>query len=420
MAKRPSPGGSTRPAPRRGSKKKRTGRKLRPLVFWNPDDPFHQPAGRPFKPRNQVVVKGPARSGALIPSDDFRQAQKTLMDRMGGFAAVLKAAHRKLDNEKSSATFDMANVVGWAIGAKRCCGKYTGDLAIKVYVRRKVVSGRVSNAAKVPPDVDGIPTDVIQMGRIRASGPFGYIDRPVPYGSPIANYRVPEGTLGCLVILDDNKFCILSNNHILAALNEGQDLSDPILQPGPLDFAPFGIPPGDDRLRNDLRYRIGVLLRYKPIVFASDDPNAVNLIDAAVAWTTEAYVKAAFPDSPPGYILTPSPVMGAVHNTVQKYGCESGLTIGEIVDVNASVTVTYQNGKVAVFHQQYKIEGRSGLFAVPGDSGALVALVGSDGNRPLALQFATDLSTGFSFANPIDAVMRELGIKRFLSQPMPS
>src|SRR5262249_4131746 len=138
--------------------------------------------------------------------------------------------------------------------------------------------------------------------------------------------------------------------------------ADPILQPGAAAFSTQGIQPGDPRLRNLTAYRIGILYRSHNLVFVSDDPSAVNYIDAAIAWTNDTKVKPSFPDDHPGYVLNPEPVIGAIHNTVQKYGSESHLTVGEIIATEASITVNYPNGKAAVFHQQYQVQGRDGRF----------------------------------------------------------
>jgi hypothetical protein len=384
------------------------------LEYWNPEQTYPALDPQSYKPRAKITIRKPSPDGALIPGNDHYEAQAALMKRYGSLADFLDHAKEPLDLRKMPDRVDRSNIVGYAIGARRTNNKYTGDLAVKVYVRRKAVSRRVRDDALIPSHIDKIPTDVVETGRIWASSSFGFLDRPVPCGVLIGNYRVLGGTLGCLVVLNDGKVCILSNNHILAALNDGKPMVDPILQPGPVDFAPGGIAPGDDRLRNDLPHRIGILYRFKPLVFTSDDPNAVNIIDAAVAFTTNDLVKADFPEDPPGYILSPKPIKGAVQNTVEKYGCESFRTIGDIIDINASIDVTYPPGKVARFREQYKIKGRDGPFAVQGDSGALVSLIATDGNRPLGLQFAND-SSGFAYANPIGEVMRQLGIRQFLT-----
>ena len=44
---------------------------------------------------------------------------------------------------------------------------------------------------------------------------------PIRGGSSIGHPNGDTGTLGALVVLDDGKLCILSNNHVIAAVNAG-------------------------------------------------------------------------------------------------------------------------------------------------------------------------------------------------------
>jgi len=203
--------------------------------------------------------------------------------------------------------------------------------------------------------------------------------------------QVTAGTIGCLIALDNNKLCLLSNNHVLANVNNA-NIGDPIIQPGTLDG---GRMPGD---------RIGVLERFVRIDF-----NGTNHVDAAAAWTAASLVK-------PGhvtYALNPSPLNPALHMSVLKNGRTTQATTGIVTDVNADNVRVGYGSRVALFDDQILIQGTGGrAFSLGGDSGSLIVTAGS--RQPVALLFAGPRDGSFTIASPIAAVMRELGIKRFI------
>src|SRR5204863_365665 len=126
-----------------------------------------------------------------------------------------------------------SNIVGWSIGEKVAGDSYTGMLAVKALVVQKMSRSRLARDAIVPDQVAGIPTDVEEVGEIVARSYTGRY-RAAPGGSSIGHLRITAGTLGCLVVLNSSKLCILSNNHVLANGNEAVR-GDSILQPGPAD-----------------------------------------------------------------------------------------------------------------------------------------------------------------------------------------
>ena len=54
----------------------------------------------------------------------------------------------------------LANVVGIGIGPKVCGGRVGGGMAIKVFVCRKVPEAELTEADRIPPVIEGFPTDV--------------------------------------------------------------------------------------------------------------------------------------------------------------------------------------------------------------------------------------------------------------------
>ncbi len=111
----------------------------------------------------------------------------------------------------------------------------------------------------VPPEIDGVRTDIIEVGDLWAfQTPRGRF-RPTPPGVSVSHYQSPAGTFGCVV--RDRQFgtrLILSNNHVLAKNNEAR-LGDPILQPSPTD--------GGQDNQDILAY----LVRIHPLLFAGND-----------------------------------------------------------------------------------------------------------------------------------------------------
>lgn len=129
------------------------------------------------------------------------------------------------------------NVVGVAVGFKESGGVITNQPAVVVLVEEKKASSTLSSEDKIPSQINGIPTDVFESGKIlaqNATNPRGRF-RPIPAGVSIGHYKVTAGTLGAFVTdrRTGERF-ILSNNHVLANSNEAL-AGDAILQPGTMD-----------------------------------------------------------------------------------------------------------------------------------------------------------------------------------------
>ena len=62
----------------------------------------------------------------------------------------------------------LANVVGVGVGPKMRNGQPTGEMAVKVFVSRKVPLDELSEADRVPPTLEGFATDVELMDSLRA------------------------------------------------------------------------------------------------------------------------------------------------------------------------------------------------------------------------------------------------------------
>jgi len=305
------------------------------------------------------------------------------------------------------------NVVGIGLGYKETRGKKTDELCVVALVRRKVPEAGLEPADLVPREVDGIATDVLDVGELRAQAARTDRFRPAPGGVSIGHYKITAGTFGTVVRDRSNgERLILSNNHVLANSNDAA-IGDPILQPGTADDG-----------REDLD-TIAELARFCPIEFVSEpatcgialgvvaagnwlaklfgshhrlmafqsNPQAVNMVDAAVARPIN-----------PADILDEILEIGTVAGTVgaslgmavRKSGRTTGLTTGQINVMDATVTVSYGD-KTASYERQLV----SGPMSQPGDSGSL--LVEAGGLRAVGLLFAgSEQATIF---NPIREVL---------------
>ena len=145
------------------------------------------------------------------------------------------------------------NVVGVGIGIKETRGEKTGEMSMVVLVRQKIPLDGLQPEVAVPAVVGGVPTDVIEVGDLRALQARTDRWRPAPGGVSIGHYRITAGTLGCVVRdRSTGARLILSNNHVLANSNDASP-GDLILQPGPTD--------GGQASAN----RIGVLERFEGV-----------------------------------------------------------------------------------------------------------------------------------------------------------
>ena len=138
---------------------------------------------------------------------------------------ILKTSRKRLS--------DNPHIVATGIGYKIVKGEKTSDLSIICSVKEKISDSKLLKKDMIASEFDGIPTDIIPTGVIRAFMPNTGRIRPAPGGVSIGHINITAGTLGCLV-KKNNEVFILSNNHVLANSNNGQ-IGDPILQPGKYD-----------------------------------------------------------------------------------------------------------------------------------------------------------------------------------------
>lgn len=139
---------------------------------------------------------------------------------------------------------NLPNVVGVAAGFKESGGVITEEPSVVVLVQQKKPDAGLDEGARIPKEVNGVKTDVYEVGYLQAQQATSPRQRfrPVPAGVSIGHYQVTAGTLGAVVRdRTTGARLILSNNHVLANNNVAV-IGDPILQPGATDG---GMNPGD-------------------------------------------------------------------------------------------------------------------------------------------------------------------------------
>ena len=311
------------------------------------------------------------------------------------------------------------NVVGVGTGFKEVRGRRTTDLCVVALVRVKVPRAGLAEDALVPSRVEGIPTDVVEVGELRAEQARTDRWRPAPGGISIGHFKVTAGTLGTAVRdRASGERLILSNNHVLANSNQA-DVGDAVLQPGAIDG---GSPNSDTLARlerfveiqfnqepptcgiaklvaellNGLARLVGSRHRLRVI---QENPQAVNRVDAAVA-------KPLNPADLLPEILDIGEVQGSVAPTlgmaVRKSGRTTGFTTGQVNVIETTVTVNYGENRTARFEGQFVTTPMS----QGGDSGSL--LVDGETLRAVGLLFAG--SAQATIYNPIQDVLEGLQI----------
>lgn len=353
------------------------------------------------------------------------------------------------------------NVVGVAIGYKESNGVTTDEVAVVVLVEQKKPIAALSAEDAIPRELDGLRTDVVEVGYLRAlQTPKDRYRPTIPSGVSIGHYKVTAGTLGTIVKdRTTSELFILSNNHVLANCNDAVP-GDAILQPGAIDggqnpadivaklerFVKLGYigdpvttptpgtpppsptpgptppQPGGNSgclalvvaISNALASVLGSQQRVATVQAASlggptiarasaqADNVPENRVDCALARPIDP---AMFSDDIRQIGLVNDTKAPALGMRVRKYGRTTAYTEGNIKLLNATVNVNYSTisgPRTARFTGQVITDGMS----QGGDSGSLV--VDTAEAKAVGLLFAgSDLATIFT---PIDAVLDALNI----------
>lgn len=304
------------------------------------------------------------------------------------------------------------------IAEKISNGKPTGELSIVVYVDKKVPLAKLSKAAAIPAEIDGIPTDVQEMSielqpaweRLDASAMVDATAYPTLAGGisigpaktfyltppdvPTAGNYTMVGTLGALVRDTATGATMALTNFHVAAVNTAWSASDRLCQPGRPDG---GVTPGGD---------FGTLAR---AVLSDHVDGAVVRLDAGKAWNA----------SVTGIGAVNGTATATVGMAVRKRGRTTELTYGTVASVDFTVSVPYGDGLgTRTLRNQIRITTnttRSTRFSDHGDSGSVIV---DDNINVVGLLFAGSTDGSETFANPIATALSELGVTMLTGNPV--
>lgn len=298
-----------------------------------------------------------------------------------------------------------SNVCGTGVGLKWVDGKPTKEPAVLVFVQKKLPADSVirkfSAGDLIPDELDGIPTDVIEVGRIRKQAGFRSKIRPIRPGFSCGHPKITAGTIGGLFYDNNGSPVILSNNHVLANENNAQ-IGDIIYQPGPHDTQSNLTFAGWTSPANKLPY-IATLKKFKKLTAAG------NLHDSAVAQIHNSLVAQNLTDGHYPVVNRPTAGFGAVEigQTVQKCGRTTGYTTGTVLGLHSTFTVEYDFGN-ATFDDCVVLT----CMSSGGDSGSVIHDMSMNA---VALLFAG--SPKVTIANPISYVKDFYGLRIWDAEP---
>ena len=299
---------------------------------------------------------------------------------------------------------------GYALGRKVTKGKILEQLAIQVFVNKKLSLRRLPLANRIPETIR-IPDDRARDGVLEfttdvLTARFAALEntsrmRPAKSGISIGHVDITAGTLGGLVRdRQSKKAVILSNNHVLANSNNGA-AGDAILQPGAADGGAY---PADT---------IASLTRFVHIDFAK---GAENLVDAAIATPTSPNdvlwnTVDIGPGTPAGTRILGEEDLG-LH--VHKTGRTTEHTQGFVQALFGTTQVKYDLFRKATFVDQIIVSQSPSeeAFSNGGDSGSLVY---DADNQCVGLLFAgsegSETEPAATILNPIQHVLRLLQVE---------
>jgi hypothetical protein len=285
------------------------------------------------------------------------------------------------------------NVVGVGVAEKVSDKGPTGDISLTFYVVRKKSKRSLRAHEFIPPVIhpeltggEPVLTDVVVLGKIRPE--VNAVKNPIQPGNSIGHASEnAAGTLGAIVTSGKAKRCqLLSNSHVLAKSGKAK-VRDGTVYPGRLDG---GKVPKDvvGKLAKWSKWKVG--------------GQFVNTVDAAVSTVVPARtndINAAIRN----LSLVTATIAPKRGMKVVKVGRTTGKTAGTIRDIHFRFVLNYPGvGKVG-----YRDQILVSRFTKPGDSGSLV--VDQKSKKAVGLHFAG--ANGGSVSNPIDAVLKAMGVR---------
>lgn len=285
-----------------------------------------------------------------------------------------------------------------------------------VTVKEKKDEFELASSDVVPKSIDGVDTIVRDFGDIKAqneSEVYKEKTRPLKGGISFGLENGPSGTLG-VSLESENRFYLLSNNHVIADTNDAQIGSD-LIQPASADSERRNYCGELERYvkisfkENPLFPKSGLfskLCQFFTGFFGRDDSSSkiietnskYNQVDCALGQLRSCSTKI-------NELLNVGKIRGIrkpeLGMPVKKVGRTSGVTRGQIIQIDATIEVGFSFGRKAMFEDQIVTTPISS----PGDSGSVVL---DEDNYLVGLLFSG--SEKVTILNPIDLVFDNLNI----------
>lgn len=281
------------------------------------------------------------------------------------------------------------NVIGFdnTLRPKIKDGKELPILALRIYVKKKVpISAFVMNPTLlqkikhvfrknpllasdlIPREINGIPTDVIEVGEVKALSEQRQRHRPIIAGISGCHKDCTACTISGF-FQKEGKILVALNNHCGAMENKAKK-GDPWIQPSPYDN---GVYPRDEfaKLESfveikfeefECPWRNAVIQFLRKITHKS---LPLNTVDIALGEPTTSYAIGAF-KIPNAFAGSRIPSEG---EKVCKMGRTTGYTEGTVESTSVTIEVMYSRGK-ALFTDCILVRGTN--FSAGGDSGSPV------------------------------------------------
>ena len=125
-----------------------------------------------------------------------------------------------IKKEHSAAIRSRPGVTGIGYGWRTRGGEATDEPAIRIYVERKLPPESLSQDAMLPAEIEGIPTDIVELGPIRLQAgtlPDEERHRPLRGGQRIGPRGSGAGTAGCFAKTDGNpeRHVLITAQHVI-------------------------------------------------------------------------------------------------------------------------------------------------------------------------------------------------------------
>ncbi len=342
----------------------------------------------------------------MAVSRDLREAKDVLSQRLLGRSVRSLSRIQILATTRSLTVIERtmtSTVHAVGVGRKVVDGEVTDEMAVRLYVARKLPLRMLPQRARLPERIDGIQTDVLESPPafigLTCTDKRKQRQRPRMAGISVAHEDVTAGTLAYFCRStkksdDPESVFILSNNHVLANVNLGKK-GDAIMQPGPIDGG----------TEEDI---VATLHRFVRIKLGGGKENAVDCAIGKLLPDVKYQAKLCKIGKIKGMMV------GSEGMRVCKHGRTTGYTEGEVTDelYDALVGMSHEDPNVAaLFTNQLRIEVVSPYRAIGlgGDSGSLV--VSKKDKKAVGLYFAGPESGQYGIANPIDKVLALLEIE---------